>query len=185
MKPSFIRDYITTYDNAIDSKVCNDWINFFEYNKDHSFKSKDHVRSFQELDMKIFPNIQNEIIDLLQPYIKKYKEDNNISDYVWPIDAVMENARFKKYLPNDVDRFDYHADATQSNTCSRFLVMFIYLTDNESGHTSFPTRDIKIQPKKGRLLMFPPNWCYPHVGEKVTDEPKYIIGTYCDYMLDK
>ena len=182
MKPSVIRDYITTCDNAIDSKVCNDWINFFEYNKDHSFKSKDHVRSFQELDMKIFPNIQNEIIDLLQPYIKKYKEDNNVSGYVWPIDAVMENARFKKYLPNNVDRFDYHADATQSNTCSRFLVMFIYLTDNESGHTSFPTRDIKIQPKKGRLLMFPPNWCYPHVGEKVTDKPKYIIGSYCHVM---
>ena len=61
----------------------------------------------------------------------------------------------------------------------RFLAFFIYLTDNESGHTSFPDRDIKIQPKKGRLLMFPPTWCYPHVGEKVTDNPKYIIGSYC------
>ena len=71
------------------------------------------------------------------------------------------------------------------NTISRFLSMFIYLTDNDSGYTSFSTRDIKIQPKKGRLLMFPPNWCYPHAGEKVTDKPKYIIGSYCHYMLDK
>ena len=30
--------------------------------------------------------------------------------------------------------------------------------------------------------MFPPNWCYPHVGEKVTDKPKYIIGSYCHVM---
>ena len=42
--------------------------------------------------------------------------------------------------------------------------------------------EIKIQPKKGRLLMFPPNWSYPHIGEKVFDKPKYILGTYCEYV---
>ena len=77
------------------------------------------------------------------------------------------------------DRFEIHADNTTRDSVTRFLAFFIYLTDNESGHTSFPDRDIKIQPKKGRLLMFPPTWCYPHVGEKVTDNPKYIIGSYC------
>ena len=30
-------------------------------------------------------------------------------------------------------------------------------------------------PKKGRLLMFPPNWCYPHIGEKVFDKPISIL----------
>ena len=178
------KDYITVYDNAIDSKVCDDLVKFFEDNKKHSFKEEKEWRSFQELDMSIFPDMQNDIIELLQPHIIKYKKDNNISDYVWPVDAVMENARFKKYLPNTNDRFELHADATMPSTLTRFLAMFIYLTDNDSGYTSFSTRDIRIQPKKGRLLMFPPNWCYPHAGEKVTDKPKYIIGTYCRYMLD-
>ena len=90
----------------------------------------------------------------------------------------------KRYLPNDIDRFDIHADATGELTMSRYLAMFIYLTDNDSGHTSFPDRDIKIQPKKGRLLMFPPNWCYPHRGEKVFDKPKYILSSYCRLRLD-
>jgi len=179
------QDYITTYDNIIDSKKCDDLIKFFENNKKYSYKDVASWRSFESLNLTKFPNVENEVIDLLQPYIIKYKKDNNISDDVWPVDAVMENAKIKKYLPNDIDRFETHADATMPDTIPRFLVMFIYLTDNNSGYTSFPTRDIKIQPKKGRLLMFPPNWCYPHVGEKVTDEPKYIIGTYCDYMLDK
>ena len=97
----------------------------------------------------------------------------------------MENAKIKKYLPNNIDRFETHADATTSGTVSRFLVMFIYLTDNDSGYTSFPTRDIRIQPKKGRLLMFPPNFCYPHIGEKVTDKPKYILGNYAHVMPEK
>ena len=29
--------------------------------------------------------------------------------------------------------------------------------------------------------MFPPNWCYRHAGEKVTDKPKYILGSYAHY----
>ena len=104
-----------------------------------------------------------------------YKKDNKISDYVWPQTFQMEHTRFKRYMPNTEDRFDIHADATTKMTSSRFLVLFVYLSNNDSGHTSFPDRDIKVQPKQGRLLMFPPNWCYPHVGEKVTDKPKYII----------
>jgi len=179
------QDYITTYDNIIDSKKCDDLIKFFENNKKYSYKDVASWRSFESLNLTKFPNVENEVIDLLQPYIIKYKKDNNISDDVWPADAVMENAKIKKYLPNDIDRFETHADATMPDTIPRFLVMFIYLTDNNSGYTSFPTRDIRIQPKKGRLLMFPPNWCYPHAGEKVTDKPKYIIGTYCRYKLDK
>ena len=178
------QDYITVYDDVIDSKKCDNFIKFFEDNKIYSYKDNQIHRSFQSLEMDKFPKVENEVIDLLQPYIIKYKKDNNISDDVWPADAVMENAKIKKYLPNNIDRFETHADATTSGTVSRFLVMFIYLTDNDSGYTSFPTRDIRIQPKKGRLLMFPPNWCYPHAGEKVTDNPKYIIGTYCRYTLD-
>ena len=66
-------------------------------------------------------------------------------------------------------------------TSSRFLVLFVHLSNNDSGHTTFPDRDIKVQPKQGRLLMFPPNWCYPHTGERVTDKPKYILGSYGHY----
>ena len=29
---------------------------------------------------------------------------------------LMENAKIKKYLPNDNDRFDFHADATMPNS---------------------------------------------------------------------
>ena len=175
-------DYITVYDNAVDSKKCDDLIEFFEYNKSHSFKKEDEVRSFQELSFQIFPDKEKQISDLLVPFVERYKQDNSISDLVWPETYELEFTRFKKYLPNTNDRFDLHADATMPTTCSRFLVMFVYLSDNESGHTSFPGRDIKIQPKKGRLLMFPPNFCYPHIGEKVIDKSKYILGNYAHVM---
>ena len=179
------QDYITVYDDVITPKKCDDYIKFFEDNINYSFKEKKEWRSFQELSLNKFTDLTKEIDNLFIPYVKKYQKDNNISDLIWPYSYQLEESRFKKYLPNSNDRFDFHADATMPNTMSRFLSMFIYLTDNESGHTSFPTRDIKIQPKKGRLLMFPPNFCYPHIGEKVIDKPKYILGNYAHVMSEK
>ena len=32
--------------------------------------------------------------------------------------------------------------------------------------------------------MFPPNWCYPHYAEKVTNNPKYILGSYGHYAQE-
>ena len=175
------QDYITVYDNVITPNICDDFVKFFEDNKSHSFKEKEDWRSFQELNLGEFPNILNQVEDIFQPCIKRYQKDNNISDLIWPYAHEFEVSNIKKYLPNDDDRFDLHADSNSTGTMSRFLSMFIYLTDNDSGHTSFPDRDIRIQPKKGRLLMFPPNWCYPHAGEKVTDKSKYILSSYCHY----
>ena len=182
MKPSFIKDYITVYDDVITSKSCDDLVNFFEKNVEKSFKEEKKDKSFQELNLQYFPQYRDETNELFKSFVDKYQKDNNIPDSCWPSSYELENTRFKKYLPNSNDRVDLHTDATIIETSTRFLAFFIYLTDNDSGHTSFPTRDIKIQPKKGKLLMFPPNFCYPHIGEKVTDKPKYIIGNYCHVM---
>ena len=40
MKPSFIKDYITVYDDVITSKSCDDLVNFFEKNVEKSFKEE-------------------------------------------------------------------------------------------------------------------------------------------------
>jgi len=185
MKPSFIKDYITVYDDVITSKSCDDLVNFFEKNVEKSFKEEKKDKSFQELNLQYFPQYRDETNELFKSFVDKYQKDNNIPNSCWPSSYELENTRFKKYLPNSNDGYNLHTDATIRETSTRFLAFFIYLTDNELGHTSFPTRDIKIQPKKGKLLMFPPNFCYPHIGEKVTDKPKYIIGNYCHVMSEK
>ena len=185
MKPSFIKDYITVYDDVITPESCDNLVNFFEKNIHNSFKSESKYKCFQELNLQNFPQYRDETAELFKSFVEQYKIDNNITYECWPNVYELEHTRFKKYLPNDNDRFDLHADATMRKTATRFLAFFIYLTDNDSGHTSFPTRDIKVQPKKGRLLMFPPNFMYPHVGEKVSNKPKYIMGNYCHIMPER
>ena len=175
------KNYITVYDDVFSEGSCDKLIHFFETNKDKSKETDLGFCKFRELPFSVSPQNESNVAKVLTPFVEKYKIDNNISDYVWPEKYKMEGIRFKKYEPNDKDGFEEHADAVDYESCTRFLVMFVYLSNNETGHTRFPTFNVSVKPKQGRLLMFPPNWCYPHIGEKVKNKPKYIMGSYCHY----
>ena len=88
----------------------------------------------------------------------------------------------KRYLPNDKDEFQEHVDVGDYASARRFLVFFLYLNDNEGGETSFSEYGLKVKPKTGSLLMFPPTWTYLHTGHKPIKLPKYIIGSYLHYL---
>ena len=93
-----------------------------------------------------------------------------------------EKLRMKKYNPNDHDEFQAHVDVGDNRNCTRFLVFFVYLSDNEKGGTTFPKLNFKAKCKKGDMLMFPPMWTHVHAGEKPIDNPKYIVGSYLHYV---
>ena len=38
--------------------------------------------------------------------------------------------------------------------------------------------DLKVEPRAGRLLMFPPYWMYQHAGLPPVSGNKYILSTY-------
>ena len=85
-----------------------------------------------------------------------------------------EEFRLKRYLPNGVDEFRNHVDVTRYATARRFLVFFLYLNDTEGGETVFTNYDLRVKPRAGRILMFPPFWTHPHTGKKPINKPKYI-----------
>jgi len=60
--------------------------------------------------------------------------------------------------------------------------MFWYLTDvDEGGETYFPDLNMGVKPVKGRMLMFPPFWMYPHEGRLPLSGTKFILGTYLNF----
>ena len=60
--------------------------------------------------------------------------------------------------------------------------VFWSLTDvEEGGETFFNDLDYGVKPKKGRMLMFPPFWMYPHPGVRPISGTKYILGTYLNF----
>jgi len=181
-----MKKYIRTYDNVLPHALCKTLIDKFEINTDQHIQTDlDDHRHFTEININEHQDwsvIVKSLYNGLKPYIQKYKEDCDIQPKQWPDKYGFEQIRMKRYLPNDKDEFKNHVDVGDYASARRFMVFFLYLNDNYGGHTSFSEHDMVIQPKAGKLLMFPPTWTYLHAGHKPIETPKYIIGSYLHYL---
>jgi hypothetical protein len=76
----------------------------------------------------------------------------------------------------------WHCDATGS-TANRHLVFLLYLNDVPGGGTEFMGHDYVCQAQKGKVLMFPANFCYPHRSQISTTHEKYILTGWATALL--
>ena len=189
-------NFIKVYDDAIDEVSCKMLIEKFENSHEHyknvHVDDGDNAISFEQITLvehEEWKSVQDGMLEMFQDYIMHYKIDCNIMAKQWPDSYGYEAIRMKRYLDNDFDRFDAHVDVMNYETSRRFLAFFIYLNDvDEGGETEFVGFNkegtyipYKIQPKRGRLLMFPPMWPWLHAGHKPVSNKKYLIHSYCHY----
>lgn len=181
-----LNDLIKVYDNALESNVCDFLVNFFETNKDkQELVQNDRKPNFTQLNLtencKISPevdNVHNFLISKVFEYKRKYYEF--IDDRCFPETHNFEQFRIKKYNPGGNDLFDNHVDVLDYNTARRFLSFLFYLNNvDDGGETVFA--NLKIKPKMGSLLVFPPMWMFPHRGEPPISNTKYIMSVYLHY----
>ena len=187
---------IRVYDDVIDEESCHTLIEKFEsfedsleevYEKDE--EERIAFKQLQLVKFKEWESVQQGMLELFQDYIVRYKTDCNIKDKQWPQEYGYEAIRMKRYLNNDFDRFDPHVDVLDHHTSRRFLAFFIYVNDvDEGGETKFVNLNkegtyvpLTVNPKRGRLLMFPPMWPWYHAGLKPESGKKYLIHSYCHY----
>lgn len=84
----------------------------------------------------------------------------------------------KRYRAGSDERFQPHFDSVDA-VCERYLVLLWYLNDvAEGGETCFTDLGLKVAPKAGRLLVFPPFWMFQHAGLPPVSGDKYILSTY-------
>jgi hypothetical protein len=188
-----LAQYVRVYDDVFSPEFCNEMIEVFEKQKaaesetmrlSHHKWEQDY-RRFVETDITKdaqFAPFINAYYERVQEVYAHYKSVVDIPFF--PTNYAFEDARMKKYEANDLDQFGWHVDVGDKHSAERFLVMFTYLNDvEEGGHTRFQSEiDFTIQPKQGRIVIFPPMWMYPHIGEKPISGPKYIISTYVHYV---
>ena len=172
---------IRVYENVISDTDCDKLIDRFESNKQlhQSFDDRGMVFNIQQVG---WLDYVNKFSKTFQDNFEQYKEDCKIIKQQIPLTYVLEPIRMKRYLSNDYDEFRQHVDVNQKANCTRFMVFFIYLDNNNKGKTIFPNLDIEIDCKKGSLLMFPPMWPWLHAGQKPVRKNKYIIQSYLHYV---
>ena len=180
-----MRNLIRVYDDVLPAEVCHDLIELFENNPDSHERFDLGRPSFTQLNFSDVQNLNPEIhqclINKAQEYKNRYLKDTRTTHF--PVKVEMEKFHIKRYHNNDIDQFMEHVDVADYESARRCLAFFWYLNKvHRGGETIFPSFErFSVQPKLGRLLIFPPLWMFPHIGSKPLSGPKYIVGSYLHY----
>jgi hypothetical protein len=175
-----LEEFIVVYDNALDPTVCDEIIKAYD-GLSSTIVRDDSVMKFKEADMfhnEEFLPFKDTFVQQMQKCAAAYK--TQVKAYLWPENPAYEVPRVKRYEPGE-GYFDWHLDVDNVESAKRLLVMFWYLNDvDEGGQTQFVIGEEKIQvePKKGRVVCFPPYFMFPHKGTIPVSGPKYVISSY-------
>lgn len=98
------------------------------------------------------------------------------------LETYKETISFLKY--DQTQKYDWHVDQSVHNagpqwvqSDTRLVSVVVYLNDDfEGGETEMPEKIWK--PKKGKALIFPSHWTYPHQARQVTKGTKYALVTW-------
>ena len=188
----FITDYIKVYETALPNDLCNELGQRFDAADDikeelepSADESKPPLRSYQEIVLtkghQKFLDIQPVLMKITEMAALKYQSE--IPTKTFPKDIGCETFRIQKFRAGTPDRFQYHVDVSNYASARRFLGMTWFLNDVEEGGVHhFPHPNVRIQPKKGRMIIYPATWLYPHVVDPCISEDSYIITTFLHYV---
>lgn len=186
---SFLSDYCKVYENALPTSLCDYLVTQFEASskvkegrEETEGENPILVRSRLELALPELDDFATQ----LQPVLMKITElavgkyQSELPVRTFPRDIAVETFMLHKYRAETKDYFAYHVDVNSYSSAKRYLALCWFLSDTEKGgETFFPHPNIRVKPKKGRLLMFPSLWLYPH-----SEEPSVSVDTYklCTYL---
>ena len=180
---------IRTYEGALSDEQCDYMVAMFEqYPALHEEQANGPHQSLTRLNLmesshSPFREDIDYIANVFMAAVRKYKDDLELEPFQFPEKFSLEAMKIKRYMPNGKESFPFHVDVNGTHNNLRFLVMFIYLTDNNKGQTTVkPKDDLFVSPcRKGSIILFPPYWPWSHQGEPPIETPKYILGSYLQY----
>lgn len=118
--------------------------------------------------------IQFGITKALNNYVNQYE---GLAGLSWPLeDTGFQVQRYDEGHGFYVEHID---GGPFGETKDRFLVVILYLNDVEvGGATNFTKHNLRVEPKSGRIVIFPVHWLYPHKGEIPLSSHKTILTTF-------
>lgn len=177
-----LADWIAVYDGAIPDEVCDQWIKYFD---DPNLVKGCHKESWRRCIE--FANVDSthlwgNLKDLIKQNYIRYRTEH--SSGVLNFSNTLEAPNMYRYDVNldAPNYFNNHADNWNMPTATRQVSVIIYLNDvAEGGETTFVDLDVKVAPKKGRILFFPSFYNYIHRGDPPTSNSKYIIVSWIHF----
>jgi hypothetical protein len=177
--------WIEVYDNVLSEDYCKDLVERIDKDPRLTYVTDHKTYNLQQLilwglddwnDTNDF--LTKKFLELAQAYYDKYMP-------LWPEDFLAESIKFKKYSANQGEYFKEHVDVDDNRSCVRFLTSLWFLNKVEKGgETVFTDHRISIEPRVGRVILFPPLWTHPHYSNPGSTD-KFIFTQYLHYKSMK
>lgn len=144
-------------------------------------RAKPLVRSGTMLDLPLYPewaDVCARITALTRQSFDRYmKTFPALQDLARAENCTITLPLMERIEPGQ--SYGYHIDAGPGGTHDRFVSGLLYLRDIEDGgQTEFPFQKVRVAPKAGMLLLFPPFWTHLHRGVSPERQVKYNITNY-------
>ena len=186
-----IDNFIGVYDNYITEEECNKAIKLFEdqdnFNRTANRIGGEKASILQKQDQQFFASPNN--IDIwwsdLKPMMLnfdiawKHYVKNTGADDAYGVPFHFTNLKIQKTLPTEGYHVWHIEHGKGFDNESRAFVFSIYLNDvEEGGETEFLHFSKRVQPKTGRIVIWPAAFPYLHRGNPPLSGEKYIITSW-------
>ena len=183
-------NFIQVYPNVLGSNICQALIDLLESSPDSQMRVDNHERpNFSQISLqrmekgKVF---LDPVMQAMKQCFQRYSHSLPTFAKYFPHRFTLEQFRVKKYRNDGIDVFEDHVDVQDYTSARRFLACLFYLnTVEEGGETEFffPNDQNKlVKPIQGQVVVFPPNWQFPHRGRKTISGNKYIMSSYFHFI---
>jgi hypothetical protein len=183
-------DYIIEYNNSIPDILCDEVIeNFIEHNEQDYKKGRTiggvntDVLDSIDIDINVAENdawkkqtfsfLCKELLAKVKLYLNSV---NKFTTELKQDRLFVRQFIIRKYEKNK-GKYIYHSDTLHSftNHSTRVISFIWYLNNVDIGGDTVFFNDYNIKPEKGKLLLFPSTWTFPHTGSMPVSDDKYII----------
>lgn len=189
-------DFVGVYDNAVSGEFCDSLIDYFEFaqktNRTYGRDERESVKKDTSCNLNptnsqsisfVEPNIagfmgefNSSFWDVCYPeYLKNYSVLSDYSQhtiYTYKIQKTNPGGGYHVWHSEDGDKL--HSQ--------RVGVYILYLNDvPDGGETEFLYFHKRVSAKKGRLVIFPPNYPWAHRGNPPLSGSKYIMTGWTEF----
>ena len=194
MTDTFIKQY------GVEPSVCDGLIEYFKTQNEYK-----GVGNFKSSESKFLPGITYDsykkgIKDSTDCWCYWNSTDERIKNYIQHIEWCLKQYIQHFNLPDNMeitDQFNiqyyppgggykqYHCErgSGQYKVVRRSLVFMTYLNDvRNGGETEFLYQEDKYKAKKGRTLLWPPDFTHTHRGIPAQEEEKYIATGWFQFI---
>lgn len=197
-KTAHIEDFVGVFDGFVSPEQCDNLIDFFNWsnanNRSWDRQSTELVNNTVKADTSCAMQFDTDLT-LTWPNISRYIQ--NFNDVFWnqcyPIYldryGTLKNAdkhgivtyKVQKTLPGQGYHV-WHCEDMAREHCTRIGTYILYLNDvEEGGETEFLYLGKRIQPKKGRLVVFPAGYTHTHRGNPPLSGEKFIMTGWLEF----